>query len=138
MANKGADDQQKFKGLLARALDAPLPLLDPIEFVDMFRISATEDQIASFQTYRDVLVHQLVRKGCQGENSSIKEIFDRLVGRPKQTAEVVTRDATYTDFLLSLVEADQMANPGGVKESVPEIIDVEPQQPDTDLLEDLM
>lgn len=128
-----AETKKHFKALLDRALDRPLPRLSPDQFIQTFLFQPTPEELKSFKTYRDVLVHQLVLKACRGTDSSIRELIDRTSGKAKQEAEGPSADrgATYTDFLLSLAEADQRKK-YGIRE------ETEEEKPETDVLKDLL
>lgn len=127
------NEKRASKELISKALDKPLPRMSVDDFAQMFFFAVTASELAGFKTYRDVLIHQLVLKGCRGENRAVQELLDREMGKPKPTAEVPAagRTGTYYDFLMSLVEEEKTAKPGGPAE-------VEPQKPETDILEDLM
>lgn len=120
-----ADQRKVLRDLLDRALTQKIPVMPEEEFQRLFNT-----QQMPGMTYAELMIHQLVVKACAGNDKSIQEILDRLVGKPVQTAEIKSVSYTYNDFLLSCVEADQ-------KEKL-DVIDVEPQKPETDLLADLM
>lgn len=139
MAKTSTEHKKALRDLLDRSLDAIVPLTDPQDFSIQFRVTVTHQDIARGITYAELMVRQLVQKACEGNDKSIGEILDRLIGKPVQTAEVTTRHYTYNDFLLSIVEQEQ-------KEKH-KVIDVPSQptpalpveeQPETDLLADLL
>lgn len=124
-----ADQKKILRDLLDRALTRELPQMGEAEFSRAFGMQWTPDMAG--MTYAELLIRQLVLKACAGNDKSIQEILDRLVGKPVQTAEIKSVSYTYNDFLLSCVEADQ-------KDKL-KVIDVPPlEQPETDLLKDLL
>lgn len=127
------NEKRASKELISKALDKPLPRMSPDDFLRQFFFEVTPQELAGFKTYRDVLIHQLVLKGCRGENRAVQELLDREMGKPKPTAEALApgKTGTYYDFLMSLVEEDKTKAPGGP-------VEPDPQRPETDVLEDLM
>lgn len=126
MSDQSAVEQKKLlRELLGRALTKKIPRMPEEEFQRLFSMQQTPDM-----TYAELMMTQLVLKACTGNDKSIQEVLDRLVGKPVQTAEIRSVAMTYNDFLMSCVEEDQ-------KDKL-NVIDVEPQKPETDLLADLM
>jgi hypothetical protein len=48
------------------------------------------------------VIRQLIQRACYHDKDATKELFDRLLGKPKQSIESKTLSLTYQDFLDSL------------------------------------
>lgn len=71
-------------------------------------------------TCAQLIVAQLVHKaGVDGDLTAIREILDRLLGKPVQHNQHVTATLSYQDFLLSIVDEREKKELG--------IIDVSPE-----------
>lgn len=87
-------------------------------------------------TKADLIMIQLVERGCTGDLMAIREILDRLLGKPSQYINAEVKTTSYYDFLMQIVHEEQLE-----KKPSSEIIEVkaeEPKQlPGADLLGDL-
>lgn len=92
---------------LERALDLKVPSdWTPEQFERTFALRVSPQELANI-TFAEVLVRQLLVKACSGNDRSITEVLDRLLGKPMQTTETVTKSYSYHDFLLTCKEADE-------------------------------
>lgn len=119
------------RDLLDKALELRVPAMSPEEFERIFNIKASPAEIRNF-TFAEIMVRQLVVKACAGNDKSIQEVLDRLLGKPMQTTESVSKSYTYHDFLIQCQQADEA-------EAKPKNI-TPPKKPAevTDILADLM
>ena len=88
-------------------------------------------------TKAELVMIQLVDRGCKGDMFAIREILDRLLGKPAQKIEAKVETRSYYDFLMTIVEEDQKKKP-----LPPEIIEIKQieekkELPGHDLLGDL-
>lgn len=104
------------RALLDRALGTKVPQMSPEEFERMFGFKATRDQIADY-TFAELMVMQLVTKAASGNERSIQEVMDRLLGKPVQQTEAKSVSYTYHDFLVRCKEMD--AEDGGKVVDIP-------------------
>ncbi len=91
--------------LLDKALELNVPAMSPEEFERIFGIKITADEMKSL-SFAEVMVRQLVLKACTGNDRSIQEVLDRLLGKAVQTTESVTKSYSYHDFLIECRNAD--------------------------------
>lgn len=61
-------------------------------------------------TKAEVMEHKLVDKAAAGNVEAIREIKDRLMGKPKQQVESKNLNITYEDFLEELARTENLAN----------------------------
>jgi len=113
------------RDLLDKALETKLPTLSPEQFERAFMIKATPQEIAEF-TFAEVMVRQLVLKACAGNDRSIQEIMDRLLGKPMQTTESISKSYTYHDFLIQCRDSPEEAPMERVASREPEKV-IEPE-----------
>jgi len=59
-------------------------------------------------TRGELLAFKLIERGCKGDLMAIREVLDRLYGKPVQTNENINANISYSDFLLSIVEKGEM------------------------------
>lgn len=97
--------------LLDKALETKVPQISPEEFERDFGFRATREEIAQF-TFAEIMVRQLVTKAASGNDKSIQEIMDRLLGKPMQQTESVVKSYTYHDFLRQCKSLDETEKPG--------------------------
>ena len=50
-------------------------------------------------TFAKMIVHRLLMKAAAGNDKSIQEVLDRLLGRPKQTQKDTQKATSYLTFL---------------------------------------
>lgn len=94
------------RDLLDRALELKVPPDMTVEqFERTFAVRITAEELKNL-TFAELLVRQLVIKACSGNDRSIQELLDRLLGKPTQTTESVVKSYSYHDFLISCREAD--------------------------------
>lgn len=94
------------RDLLDKAVEFAAPRLSPEEFEREFGMRLTAEEIRRL-TMADVLVRQLVLKAAKGNDKSISEVLDRLLGKPMQTTEAVIKSYSYQDLLIQLKQADE-------------------------------
>lgn len=115
--------------MLERILYEPLPNLSPDDIRATFGLLIPPEQMKQI-TYQELMLRQLVLKACSGNDKSIGEVLDRLIGKPTQTTEITATQQTYHSFLLDCIEKDQLDRHN--------VIDVEQIEEPDDLLEDLL
>jgi hypothetical protein len=93
--------------LLDRSLELKLPAMSPEEFERTFGMKVSAQEIASI-SMAEVMVRQLVWKACTGNDKSIGETLDRLLGKAVQATEITTRSDSYHDFLIECRNADEL------------------------------
>lgn len=93
---------------LDRALELKVPQVSPEDFERAFSIRATPEEIKTL-TLAELMVRQLVLKACAGSDRSITEVLDRLLGKPTQTTESVSKSYSYHDLLIELKKQDDAA-----------------------------
>jgi len=65
-------------------------------------------------TKAEVIEHKKVDLACAGDLAAMKEIDDRLLGKPKQQVETKNLNMTYDDFLRNLaLQEDEREKNGG-------------------------
>lgn len=109
------------RDLLDKSLELSVPDMSPEHFERVFGMKVTADEIKNL-SFGEVMVRQLVLKACVGNDKSIQEVLDRLLGKPMQTTENVTKSYTYHDFLFRCQELDEKdagAAPRTVIEAAP-------------------
>jgi len=106
----------------------------PVGDLDLPLYGLSSDYEGKGLTKSEVLMIQLVERGCTGDLMAIREILDRLLGKPSQYINAEVKTTTYYDFLMELVHDEQ-------KNKLPapqKVIDVTPEpEPGADLLGDL-
>lgn len=98
-----------FRDLFDRAIDLPVPQLAPEEFDRKFGITLTAREIST-ATMAEIIVRQLVAKAAAGNDKSIQEVMDRLLGKPMQQTETTVKSYSYQDFLIECRDADAAEN----------------------------
>lgn len=93
------------RDLLDKALELSVPQVSVEEFERLFGLKATADEIKNL-SFAEVMVRQLVMKACSGNDKSIQEILDRLLGKAVQTTENTTKSYSYHDFLIECRNQD--------------------------------
>ena len=74
-------------------------------------------------TNAEVIAVKMARMAASGDKEAIRELWDRTLGRPKQSVESKSVRMTYEDVLKEMARREQ----GGVVAPLPEgVIDVEP------------
>lgn len=132
------------RDLLDKSLELPVPPMAPEEFERTFGMKATPQEIERM-SMAEVMVRQLVWKAAKGNDKSIGETLDRLLGKAVQTTETTTRSYSYHDFLIECKNADE-AEARGVKRAVGEVVRAEvaapaaalPRVPASDIVADLI
>lgn len=118
MADAGGSKAKYIREALDRALELKIPGdMTPEQFERTFAMKVTPEELKNL-TFAELLVRQLVVKACAGNDRSISEVLDRLLGKPMQTTENVTKSYNYYDFLTECSEKDER-----------EVIDVKPVNP---------
>ena len=124
------------RDLLDKALELPLPQMSTEEFERVFGMRISTQELASL-TLAEVMVRQLVLKAAAGNDKSIQEVLDRLLGKAMQTVETTSHTYNYHDFLVECKRADESE----AKPVLREIVDV-PALPgipeESDVLSDLL
>lgn len=138
MAHKdSAETRRTVRDSLERILSESLPDLSADDIRATFGMLVPPDRVDRM-TYQELMLRQLVLKACAGNDKSIGEVLDRLIGKPTQTTEIKATQNTYHTFLLECLEADQREKVGLPREPEPTVIDVPTEQPETDILADLL
>lgn len=91
--------------LLDRSLDLTVPAMSAEEFEKVFGLKVSAAELTKL-TFAEVIVRQLIQKACSGNDRSLTEVLDRLLGKPMQQTESVVKTYTYTDFLIQCRDAD--------------------------------
>jgi hypothetical protein len=91
--------------LLDKAVGLPAPQLSPEDFEREFSMRVTAEEIKNL-TLAEVMIRQLVLKAAKGNDKSITDVMDRLLGKPTQTTENVSKTYNYHDFLVECRNAD--------------------------------
>jgi hypothetical protein len=117
-----ADSGSKAKFIresLDKIVGEKVPQMAPEQFERMFSVKLEPEQIASM-TFGELMMRQLVLKACTGNDRSITETLDRLLGKAVQTTESVVKSYSYHDLLVQL----QSEDPAAPKRA--EVVDVPP------------
>lgn len=104
----------------------------PVVNFDFARLGLSSEFEGKVLTKGELLMIQLVERGCSGDLQAIKEILDRLLGKPAQFINAEIKTPTYYDFLMQIVHDEQRDKPLKTIEVKPE-----PEKIDHDLLGDL-
>lgn len=111
MAKSKTENSAQIVDLLEDALDSEVSISPELE--ERFGI-LIPDQLADPRlnpsqktTYRQLMIYRLVIKACGGQDKSIQEVLDRLVGKPAQYVENHNTDQTYLEFMRMCLEADR-------------------------------
>lgn len=114
------------RAILERILALPV-----VEF-DLARYGLSSHYEGKVLTKAEALMIQLVERGCSGDMIAIREILDRLLGKPAQFIQAEIKQTSYYDFLMEIVHTEQ-------REQKPlRTIEVQPEpEPGHDLLGDL-
>lgn len=104
----------------------------PVGDFDLPRYGISSEFEGRRLTKAELLMIQLVERGCSGDMVAIKEILDRLLGKPAQFINAEIKQTSYYDFLMQIVHDEQRDKPT-------KVIEVKPETPeiDHDLLGDL-
>ena len=106
MATADASSRAKYvRDFLDRALELPAPDITPEEFDRQFGLLVTSDEIKKL-CMADVMIRQLVMKAAKGNDKSISEVLDRLLGKPVQATETISKSYNYHDYLIECRNAD--------------------------------
>lgn len=106
---------------LDKIVGEKVPQMSPEQFERMFSVKLEADQIQTM-TFGELMMRQLVLKACTGNDRSITETLDRLLGKAVQTTESVVKSYSYHDLLVQLQSED---SPAPAKRA--EIVDVSGQ-----------
>ena len=109
--------EQDLKIILEKVLALPVSDLERYGIV-------LDGKTPQTMTKLELMTIQLVEDACTGNRDAIKEIFDRLIGRPTQHVTKQVHVQTYHDFLMQIVHQDELDKP-----TRPEIIHVTPEPP---------
>lgn len=109
----------------------------PVVDFDLARYGLSSEYEGKKLTKAEALMIQLVERGCSGDMTAIKEIMDRLLGKPAQFINAEIKQTSYYDFLMEIVHTEQ-------RDKIPlreqEVIEVkpEPDNPIPDIGADLL
>lgn len=95
----------------------------PVVNFDFARLGLSSEFEGKVLTKGELLMIQLVERGCSGDLQAIKEILDRLLGKPAQFINAEIKQTTYYDFLMQIVHDEQRDKAIEVKPQNPEKID---------------
>jgi len=108
MAGKGtkAQNTRKFRDKLEAFMDSEIA--GDLDREQTFGFSSLPENIRNDPklTHMDLLVYRLGMQALSGNDKSIQEILDRLMGKPTQVNENLNISATYEDFLETCVGKD--------------------------------
>lgn len=106
----------------------------PVVDFDLARYGLSSEYEGKKLTKAEALMIQLVERGCSGDLMAIREVLDRLLGKPAQFINAEVKTTSYYDFLMTIVHDEQRD-----KKPLREVIEVkpEPEPVDYDLLGDL-
>lgn len=106
----------------------------PVGDMDLARYGVSSEHEGKELTKAELLMYQLVERGCKGDMFAIREILDRLLGKPAQHIQAEVKTQSYYDFLMEVAHRN-----GLDKKPTPEIIEVKAieETQGTDLLGDL-
>lgn len=106
MAAQQGSKAKYIRDLLEKSLELRVPQISAEEFERIFGLKVTAEDVRSL-SLGELMIRQLVLKACTGNDRSIQEVLDRLLGKPMQTTENVTRSYNYHDFLIECKMADE-------------------------------
>lgn len=77
-------------------------------------------------TMGEVMALKLAEKAASGNLNAVNMVFDRILGKPKQSVESTTMTVSYTDYLAQLAQEESAEQ--GIYSGLanPDIIDVDP------------
>lgn len=95
--------------LLEEMIQEEIPELPDGEYERVFGNDAPDPADGPI-TYAKLLVHRLLVKACAGNDKSIQEVLDRMLGKPMQITENTNtnQNITYLTFLENCVEQEKM------------------------------
>ena len=99
------------RDLLETSLTLRAPAVAPEEFERLFGIKVSSAEEIQDITFAEIMVRQLVLKACTGNDRSISEVLDRLLGKPMQTTETVSKSYSYHDFLIECRDSEEKTRP---------------------------
>ena len=79
----------------------------PVVDFDLARYGLSSHYEGQVLTKAEALMIQLVERGCGGDLTAIKEILDRLLGKPAQFINAEVKTTSYYDFLMEIVHTEQ-------------------------------
>lgn len=123
MAQVGGSKAKYLRDLLDKTLEIKIPNgLTAEEFERFFNFRVSEEEIPNL-TFGEVMIRQLIFKAASGNDRSIQEVLDRLLGKPMQTIESTSKSYTYHDFLIECREADkrEIGQPNFIPTEIPQI-----------------
>lgn len=105
----------------------------PVVDFDLARWGLSSQYEGKVLSKAEALMIVLVERGCGGDLTAIKEILDRLLGKPAQFINAEIKQTSYYDFLMQIVHDERR------EEKPLRIIEIkaEPEKIDHDLLGDL-
>lgn len=120
-----AQNRELIQDLLSKTMAQEIPELPEGEYERIFGDDSPSP--GNGLTYAKLLVHKLVTRACAGNDKSIQEVLDRMLGKPVQATENtnINHNMTYLTFLEECVERDKILD----AETVPSL----PPDPDQTL-----
>jgi hypothetical protein len=99
----------------------------------------TPDPMYEGLTNAQVMMAKLVEQAAAGDQSATKELFDRVMGKPKQQVESVQMKLSYEDYLDELSKKEEIENMKNATNVTPrEVVERMSQQTTSDFMESLV
>lgn len=73
------ENSKQVQETLTKILSHKLPRMSTDEFEHMFNIRVSQEELQDI-SFLELMIRQLVVKACMGNDKSIQEILDRLIG----------------------------------------------------------
>lgn len=96
------EDAKELRALLAQLLKQVVPSDVLLEIG--FPAGLTDEET----TFEKVIALRLIENACKGDNTAIRDLLDRLYGKPVQTNENINANLSYYDFLKTIAEREGM------------------------------
>lgn len=98
---------EDISNLLSSILDREVPMSsDLIDELDHLGLMLPETTAATI-SWREIMCYQLVLKAARGNDKSITELLDRMMGKPAQQIHQTNTNLSYTEFLHKVQMADE-------------------------------
>lgn len=132
-----AEIKEHLSNILGLGVTSQLEIED---FEETFGVQISAEEISKM-TFNRLIAWQLAMRASKGDASATKEVFDRVIGRPKQTTENLNVNAEINDFFAMCEEDDRLEaiKSGALSNPKQETIDAtftEPE-PEDDMFDDL-
>lgn len=132
-----AEIKEHLSSILGLVVTSQLEIED---FNETFGVEISREEISKM-TFNRLIAWQLAMKASKGDAGATKEVFDRVIGRPKQTTENLNVNAEINDFFAMCEEDDRLdaIKAGILPRQNREVIDATftESQPEDDMFDDL-